>query len=176
MTSRRSARHRFTGMNCVEIPTPVGPLTAIARDGRITSIGFGPSGEPDSPSPELLAAAEQLGEYFAGEREEFDLPLEMPAADLQRDVCQALLEIPYGETVSYGELTARIGRPREDVRIVGAKIGRNPFAIVVPCHRVIGADGSLVGFGGGLERKAQLLELEADQLQLIARNSSSTSL
>jgi methylated-DNA-[protein]-cysteine S-methyltransferase len=156
-------------MHSLEIPSPVGPLTATARDGHLTSVGFGPARVPDSPTPELRAAAGQLAEYFAGEREDFDLPLAMPEAELQRTVCEALLTIPYGETVSYGELTARAGRPREDVRIVAAKIGRNPFAIVVPCHRVIGADGSLVGFGGGLERKAQLLELEADQLQLIAR-------
>jgi methylated-DNA-[protein]-cysteine S-methyltransferase len=156
-------------MHCVEIPSPVGPLSAFARDGRITSIGFGAPSASANATPELRAAAAQLAEYFAGRREEFDLPLAMPEAELQRDVCEALLTIPYGETVSYGELTQRIGRPPEDVRAVAAAIGRNPFVVVVPCHRVIGADGSLVGFGGGLPRKARLLEHEAAQLQLFTR-------
>ena len=148
------------------IPSPVGPLTLQARDGRLTAVHFGARTPVAPSSPVLEAAAAQLAAYFAGERETFDLPLAMPEDDFQRAVCEALAEIPYGETVSYGAITAAIGRPREDVRKVGAAIGRNPFAIVVPCHRVIGADGSLVGFGGGLERKAQLLDLESGQLRL----------
>ncbi|MCW3067204.1 MAG: cysteine methyltransferase [Solirubrobacterales bacterium] len=147
-------------------PSPVGPLTAFARDRRLTAISFGARPSAGPPSAELDAAAAQLDEYFAGERERFDLPLAMPANDFQRAVCAALAEIPYGETVSYGEITAAIGHTREDVRKVAAAIGRNPFAIVIPCHRVIGADGSLTGYGGGLDSKARLLDLEAGQLQL----------
>jgi methylated-DNA-[protein]-cysteine S-methyltransferase len=147
-------------------PSPVGPLTAYARDGWLTAISFGAHPAAGPPTPEHEAAAIQLAEYFAGERESFDLPLAMPENEFQRAVCEAMAEIPYGETVSYGAITAAIGRPREEVRKVGAAVGRNPFAIVVPCHRVIGADGSLTGYGGGLERKARLLDLEAGQLRL----------
>jgi methylated-DNA-[protein]-cysteine S-methyltransferase len=167
-TSREDDLARFTHMttSSLTITSPVGPLTLEARDGSLTAIHFGARPPAGPSTPELDAAAAQLGAYFAGQRETFDLPLAMPADDFQRAVCEALAEIPYGETVTYGAITAAIGRPREDVRKVGAAIGRNPFVIVVPCHRVIGADGSLTGFGGGLERKAQLLDLESGQLRL----------
>jgi methylated-DNA-[protein]-cysteine S-methyltransferase len=148
------------------IPSPIGPLTAVARDGRLTALHFGARPVAGPPTPELDAAAAQLAAYFAGERRDFDLALELPADDFLRGVCEALLTIPYGETVSYGEVTARMGLPRDDVRKVAAGIGRQPFPVVVPCHRVIGADGSLTGYGGGLERKARLLDLEAGQLRL----------
>jgi methylated-DNA-[protein]-cysteine S-methyltransferase len=104
-------------------------------------------------------AREQLEEYFAGTRREFDLPLAPCGTEFQTRVWQALRDIPYGETRSYGEVAAAIGRP-DRARAVGAANGRNPIAVIVPCHRVIGADGSLTGFGGGLERKRVLLDLE----------------
>lgn len=110
-------------------------------------------------------AREQLEQYFAGERSEFDIPLDLRGSEFQRSVWDALLTIPYGETRSYGEIAKQIGRP-DRARAVGSANGRNPVSIVVPCHRVIGADGSLVGYGGGLERKRWLLEHEAGVAQL----------
>jgi methylated-DNA-[protein]-cysteine S-methyltransferase len=108
----------------------------------------------------------QLNEYFAGRRQEFELPLAPAGTEFQQACWQALAEIPYGETRSYGEQAARIGRP-DRARAVGAANGANPIAIILPCHRVIGANGSLVGFGGGLETKRRLLDLEAGVLTLI---------
>jgi methylated-DNA-[protein]-cysteine S-methyltransferase len=102
----------------------------------------------------------QLAEYFDGRGRSFDLPLKPTGSPFELAVWRALLEIPYGETVSYGELAARIGRP-DAARAVGVANGRNPIAVIIPCHRVIGADGSLTGYGGGLERKRLLLDLEA---------------
>jgi methylated-DNA-[protein]-cysteine S-methyltransferase len=107
----------------------------------------------------------QLEQYFDGSRRSFDLPLNPAGSPFELAVWGALQEIPYGETVSYGELARRIGRP-DAPRAVGAANGRNPIAVIVPCHRVIGADGSLTGFGGGLERKRLLLELETGVLAL----------
>jgi methylated-DNA-[protein]-cysteine S-methyltransferase len=109
----------------------------------------------------FAAVAAQLEEYFAGERREFDVPLLLDGPPFQRQAWHALRDIPYGETVTYGEQARRIGHP-DAARAVGAANGQNPIAVIVPCHRVIGADGSLTGFGGGLERKRLLLDLEAD--------------
>ncbi|RDI62913.1 methylated-DNA--[protein]-cysteine S-methyltransferase [Nocardia pseudobrasiliensis] len=103
----------------------------------------------------------QLRAYFAGERTDFDIEYHGVGSDFQRRVWQALDEIPYGSTATYGQIAARIGAPREAVRAVGAAIGANPLMIVRPCHRVIGANGSLTGYAGGVERKRQLLELES---------------
>jgi methylated-DNA-[protein]-cysteine S-methyltransferase len=105
----------------------------------------------------------QLSEYFAGGRVEFDVPLAMAGTPFQRRVWGALQRIPYGETTTYGELARRVGQPSAS-RAVGLANGRNPIAVIVPCHRVIGSDGSLTGYGGGLERKRLLLELEASRL------------
>jgi methylated-DNA-[protein]-cysteine S-methyltransferase len=105
-----------------------------------------------------------LREYFAGDRKEFDLPLKLSGTEFQVSVLEALQDIPYGETTSYGEIARRIGRPKA-VRAVGAANGRNPIPIVVPCHRVIGATGDLTGFGGGLDTKEALLRLEAEHTQ-----------
>jgi methylated-DNA-[protein]-cysteine S-methyltransferase len=113
----------------------------------------------------FAALTTQLEEYFAGRRETFDVPLQMHGTPFERRVWSALREIPYGETISYGELASRIEQPT-GARAVGLANGRNPVAVVVPCHRVIGADGSLTGYGGGLERKRILLELERGQAQL----------
>jgi methylated-DNA-[protein]-cysteine S-methyltransferase len=102
---------------------------------------------------------EQLAEYFAGERREFDVPMQLAGTAFQRRVWEELVRIPYGTTITYAELARRVGRPTA-VRAVGAANGRNPISILVPCHRVIGADGKLTGYGGGVERKQWLLELE----------------
>ena len=107
----------------------------------------------------LPAAARQLKEYFAGKRRDFDLPLRMAGTEFQRSVWRELTEIPFGETRSYGQLAKRLNNPNGS-RAVGLANGRNPIAIIVPCHRVIGADGSLTGFGGGLDRKEWLLTHE----------------
>ena len=117
----------------------------------------------------FAGARRQLGEYFAGERTEFELPVRMEGTPFQRAVWRALLEIGYGETISYGELARRIGRP-DASRAVGLANGRNPISIVVPCHRVIGSSGALTGYGGGLERKRFLLDLESPAL--FARRAS----
>ena len=119
------------------------------------------STRPGRPRPcaVLDQAAAQLGEYFAGERTEFDLPLEPAGTPFQRSTWLALREIPYAETINYGQLALRVGNPKAS-RAVGLANGRNPISIVVPCHRVIGADGSLTGYGGGLDRKRLLLDLE----------------
>ncbi len=107
----------------------------------------------------------QLREYFAGRRIEFDVPLAMDGTPFERRVWSALRDIPYGETVSYGEVAHRVGQPSA-ARAVGLANGRNPIAVIVPCHRVIGANGTLTGYGGGLERKRLLLELEHGQTRL----------
>lgn len=147
--------------------SPIGPLL-LAGDGfRLRKVGF-PSGKGQvRPAPDwrLDAAAfsevrRQLNAFFGGRRTGFDVPLDLQGTPFQLSVWQALMTIPYGETVSYGALAERIGRPQAS-RAVGAANGVNPIPIIVPCHRVIGADKSLTGFGGGLETKRWLLELEA---------------
>jgi methylated-DNA-[protein]-cysteine S-methyltransferase len=131
------------------------------QEGR-TTLAVRPGWQPASEPFE--DARVQLAEYFAGRRRRFDLPLAMTGTPFQRRVWRALRDIPYGQTTSYGELARRIGRSPAASRAVGMANGRNPLAVVVPCHRVIGADGTLTGFGGGLERKRLLLELEAATL------------
>jgi methylated-DNA-[protein]-cysteine S-methyltransferase len=116
-------------------------------------------GVENAGAPPLREAARQLGEYFAGDRREFDLALRLEGTDFQRRVWKVLTEIPYGETWSYGQLAKRIANPK-GFRAVGLANGRNPISILVPCHRVIGADGSLTGYGGGVERKRWLLSHE----------------
>lgn len=122
-------------------------------------------GETARRDPQAAAGtAAQLREYFAGERDRFDLPLAPRGTAFQLRVWEALREIPYGETATYGEIAATIGKPSAS-RAVGAANGRNPIGVVVPCHRIIGADGTLTGYGGGLDRKAWLLNLEASALR-----------
>ena len=129
------------------------------QDGRKPT-KIDPSWEP-SPGP-FASVQRQLSEYFEGRRDTFDVSLVMDGSPFERSVWRALQEIPYGETVSYGEIARRVGQPSA-ARAVGLANGRNPIAVIVPCHRVIGADGTLTGYGGGLERKRVLLELESGQ-------------
>jgi methylated-DNA-[protein]-cysteine S-methyltransferase len=148
------------------IPSPVGPLAlTVDDDGALTRIGFG-AGERSDDDPRLDRVVTQLTEYFAGRRTAFDLELRPDGGSpFERRVWAALLEIPYGETARYGEIAAQIGHPGK-ARAVGRANGRNPIAIVCPCHRVIGSDGSLTGYGGGLENKRTLLDLESGALTL----------
>jgi methylated-DNA-[protein]-cysteine S-methyltransferase len=146
------------GVHSVE--TPIGPLLLSAEDGLLSGVEFAASDEARSSEPVLLQAEAQLHAYFAGELERFELPLAPRGTPFQRSVWDALLEIPYGSTTTYSELAAALGRPSA-CRAVGAANGRNPRAVIVPCHRVIGAAGALIGYGGGLERKRLLLALEA---------------
>jgi methylated-DNA-[protein]-cysteine S-methyltransferase len=145
------------------IDSPIGELLLTAEDGALTRLSMSPF-EIDPAwrhDPEALSdAATQLEEYFAGERTEFELELSPEGTEFQRRVWAMLREIPYGETTTYGTLAGELGNPKT-VRAVGLANGRNPIAVIIPCHRVIGADGSLTGFGGGLERKRALLDLEA---------------
>lgn len=146
--------------------SPVGNLV-LASDGEALTAVYMETSRRPSEGREgwirddgcLAEAARQLGAYFVGERTSFDLPLRPRGTPFQLRVWEALREIPHGETISYGEVARRVGRPGA-ARAAGAATGRNPLPIIVPCHRVIGADGSLVGFGGGLDRKRALLELE----------------
>lgn len=116
-------------------------------------------GHPDPGSPIFVDTEKQLKEYFAGQREDFALPLSFGGTEFQRMVWEGLLAIPYGETVSYGQLADRLGRPTAS-RAVGLANGKNPISIIVPCHRVIGSTGGLTGYGGGVERKRRLLDFE----------------
>ena len=156
------------GWNVIE--GPIGPLTIAAGAGGITNIYFDGHTPrlPGAARRPLPAACGQLREYFAGDRQAFDLDLDLRGAPLQLAVWQRLLGIPFGETVTYGQIAAGLDEslydagvePYRRARVVGAAVGRNPIPVVVPCHRVIGADGSLTGFFGGLERKRVLLGLE----------------
>jgi methylated-DNA-[protein]-cysteine S-methyltransferase len=148
------------------IETPIGPLTAAADDSGLRRILFPARGQPHAPeqgwqrdTAPFVELARQLGEYFAGSRRRFSLELAPRGTPFQLATWRALCDIPYGTTISYAELARRVGRPSAS-RAVGAANGANPLPIVVPCHRVIGADGSLTGFGGGLHVKRALLDLE----------------
>jgi methylated-DNA-[protein]-cysteine S-methyltransferase len=148
------------------IESPVGELLLVGDGERLLGLHMQAGRRPGHVPPDsraasepFAAAREQLGEYFAGERTEFDLPLAPVGTAFQQEVWSALREIPYAQTASYGELAEGIGRPGAS-RAVGMANGRNPISIVVPCHRVIGASGDLTGYAGGVERKRFLLELE----------------
>lgn len=144
------------------IDTPLCRVWLEAEDGFLTGLRFSGSEEcalDGAPSAVLEEAQRQLGEYFCGERQRFDLPIRLKGTAFQQSVWRALLEIPYGETTTYGEIARRIGREKA-CRAVGMANHRNPISIIVPCHRVIGADGSLTGYGGGLTIKEGLLALE----------------
>ncbi len=150
------------------IDSPIGRLTLTSDGTALTGLYMAVAGRPpprnadwvmDPTAAPLGEATRQLREYFAGERRHFDLPLQMHGTDFQRRVWRELTQIPFGETWSYGQLAQRLDNPGA-CRAVGLANGKNPIAIIVPCHRVIGADGSLTGFGGGLPRKEWLLTHE----------------
>jgi len=142
--------------------SPIGGLRVHASAGLITAIDFGASKPRKDPVPDPLLdrAEQQLTAYFAGELTEFDLPLASDGTEFQNKVWAELRRIPFGETASYGEIARRLGYDNVVSRAVGAANGANPIPIIVPCHRVIGADGTLTGYAGGIERKRALLELE----------------
>ncbi|MEU3752331.1 methylated-DNA--[protein]-cysteine S-methyltransferase [Streptomyces olivoreticuli] len=146
--------------------SPMGPLTLVATDGTLSGLYM--TDQRHRPPEETFgerderpftAALRQLTAYFAGESTRFELPLRLDGTPFQRRVWAGLQEIPYGETLSYGELAERIGAPGAS-RAVGLANGKNPIGIIVPCHRVVGSTGGLTGYGGGLDRKRALLELE----------------
>jgi methylated-DNA-[protein]-cysteine S-methyltransferase len=152
------------------LPSPIGPLTLVAEAGQMVALyldsqrhrpdedSLGSLGDPGAAP--FAAASRQLADYFAGQLAAFDLPLAPAGTDFQRRVWAALRTIPYGQTWSYAQLAEKIGRASA-VRAVGLANGKNPIAVVIPCHRVIGSDGSLTGYGGGLDRKRFLLDLES---------------
>ena len=154
-------------MNYAYLETPVGILLIAGDDGAVECISFPRHGKAAKPEPgwqesqrgAVAEAIRQLREYFAGERTGFDLPLAPKGTEFQRAVWRQLQDIPYGETISYGELARRVGNPKA-ARAVGSANGANPLPIVIPCHRVIAGDGSIGGFGGGLPTKEILLALE----------------
>ena len=156
------------------MPSPVGLLTLVANDRGLAAVlwenddpkrvRLSPLHE-DSKHPVLLKAERQLQDYFAGKREKFSLKLDFTGTDFQKKVWEALLTIPFGETRSYAQIAEQIGNPNA-VRAVGAANGKNPISIIAPCHRVIGSNGKLTGFAGGMEAKALLLKLEAKDFAL----------
>lgn len=153
--------------------TPIGELLLAGEADALSMIGFPQGVMRRDPGPDWIyneepfgAVREQLAEYFSGERKDFDLPLALQGTEFQVSVLEALQGIPYGETTSYGAIAKQIGRPKA-VRAVGAANGRNPIPIIVPCHRVIGSSGDLTGFGGGLDTKAALLRLEAENSETL---------
>ena len=150
------------------IPSPLGPLLLARTELGLAGAWFvegqkdtpGPLAAPVDPDdPLLLAAAKQLGAYFAGREARFDLPLDLHGTPFQRSVWQALLDIGTSQTRSYADIARQVGSPRA-TRAVGAAIGRNPVSVIVPCHRVVGSSGALTGYSGGMERKRALLTLE----------------
>ena len=150
----------------MQLETPIGPLTVTATKKAVTAIRFGTQGPEGSArctaaeaTPLLRKAAEEIGDYFAGSRRRFTLPLAPEGTPFQQKVWEALRNIPYGETRTYKQIAIQIGH-NQSFRAVGMANNRNPIVIVVPCHRVIGYDGKLTGYAGGLDIKEQLLELE----------------
>jgi methylated-DNA-[protein]-cysteine S-methyltransferase len=153
----------------IVVPSPIGSLTLVAEHGKLTGLYMDTHGRQpgrdvlgsagDVADEPFASAVRQLDEYFAGRLTAFDLPLEPAGTQFQRRVWSALQTIPYGQTWSYGQLARAIGKASAS-RAVGLANGRNPIAVVIPCHRVIGSDGSLTGYGGGLDRKRYLLGLE----------------
>ena len=153
------------------LDTPIGELLLAGDIDALSLVGFPEGAMRREPEPDWIynekpfaEAIRQLNEYFAGERQDFDLPLRLDGTEFQLLVLQELRRIPYGETASYRDVAERIGRPKA-MRAVGAANGRNPIPIIVPCHRVIGSSGDLTGFGGGLDTKEALLRLESENAE-----------
>ena len=146
-------------MNFYCFHTPLGEMTACDNGAALTHLLFGKKSGEEKETPRLRECQRQLEEYFAGKRFKFSLPIELEGTNFQKRVWQALTCIPYGEVWSYRELAQAVGNPKA-CRAVGMANHNNPISIIIPCHRVIGADGSLTGYGGGLDKKQYLLELE----------------
>jgi methylated-DNA-[protein]-cysteine S-methyltransferase len=163
------------------VPSPIGELLLIGDGQSLSGLYMVEGRKPMSVRPGWTPASEpfgavraQLDEYFAGARTTFEVPLAMAGTPFQLRVWSALQEIPYGETVSYGEIARRVGEPSA-ARAVGLANGSNPVSVIVPCHRVIGSSGKLTGYGGGLERKRALLDLERGLLPLSASGAAASS-
>lgn len=151
-------------MNTVVYDSPIGKLWLSAENGKIVSLSFsGTQADAEITEPVLSKAMNQLSEYFAGKRKAFDLPLELHGTPFQKSVWNELVKIPFGRTETYGEIAAKIGKPKA-ARAVGMGCNRNPIAIIIPCHRVVGKNGSLTGFAGGLDVKSKLIEHEKAEL------------
>ena len=167
-TSTAQTEHVYKTMS-----SPVGELKLVAGDRGLAGVLWSPERpgrgrakamREDARHATLVEGQRQLEEYFAGKRKKFELELDFVGTDFQKRVWNALLEIPFGETRTYGEIAKQLGDPKL-MRAVGAANGQNPIPIIAPCHRVIGASGDLIGFGGGLTRKSQLLDLEQGKLR-----------
>jgi methylated-DNA-[protein]-cysteine S-methyltransferase len=148
--------------------TPLGTMFAVATDGEITRLDFtdakyvaklADDAKEDRDDPALASCARQVAEYFAGERDAFDLPFAPQGTDFQKRIWREIAKVRFGKTITYSELARRAGA-EGSARAAGAATGRNPIAVAIPCHRIVGADGSLTGYAGGLPRKTKLLELE----------------
>jgi methylated-DNA-[protein]-cysteine S-methyltransferase len=169
VTQMKATKEKPKTFSCITMNSPVGRLKLLASERGLAAIlwenddpkrvRLGPLAESHE-HPVLLETQRQLNEYFAGEREKFSLTFDCAGTGFQKEVWQALAAIPFGETRSYGQIARQIGRPKA-VRAVGAANGRNPLSIVIPCHRVIGSNGTLTGFAGGLKTKAALLRIES---------------
>lgn len=160
-----------------KVASPVGLLTLVASESALAAILWENDdpdrvridhGEVDEQNPILLETEKQLLEFYSGQRQNFDLPIEFKGTAFQKSVWRALLNIPYGETKTYKQVAVELGK-EQAVRAVGTAIGKNPISIIAPCHRVIGTDGNLRGFAGGLEAKAKLLEHESSTKQIKKR-------
>ena len=158
-------------------PSPLGNILLVANGDALCGVYFDgqkylpaidPAWQEDSGSAILRTAHNQLDQYFAGSRKRFELPLEPNGTSFQRAVWNAIAQVPWGETLTYAELASRAGRPGS-ARAAGAATGRNPLSIIVPCHRIVGSDGSLTGYAGGLDRKQKLLALERPLFELSRR-------
>jgi methylated-DNA-[protein]-cysteine S-methyltransferase len=158
------------------IASPLGPMLALAEGGAIAGLdftdakyapGIDPAWMEDPAWPPLRDCAAQIAEYFAGERGRFDLPIAPRGTEFQLQVWREIAKVPYGHTITYSELARRAGAPGA-ARAAGAATGRNPLALVVPCHRIVATDGALTGYAGGLARKARLLELEGAAVEASA--------
>lgn len=183
--THRQVRNNVETLLCTSVESPLGPLFLAASQHGLVALEFDrrlPGQQTIRPNPRdlrkerttvqvqeseqaLRPYADELQQYFAGQRRQFDFPLDLRGTDFQLACWQALIAIPYGETRSYGDIARAVGRPR-GFRAVGMAINRNPVAIVVPCHRVIASDGTLCGYGGGLEMKRNLLDLEQAQMRM----------
>ncbi len=151
-------------MRWLAVPSPIGDLVAVSGKGTLRQLRFAgptPAGAPSPDDPVLAATAGQLGEYFDGRRTGFDLPLELIGSPFERAVWAALCDVPYGEMCSYGDIARKVADDVGASRAVGTANNRNPVPVIVPCHRVVGVNRKLIGYGGGLHRKRFLLELEA---------------